>query len=128
MLSKEHGAKVRLLSPICSGKWNTSDHVVLSKDEIQILKGLLEKGLVSWERLDSKDETFRCHATMKELVHITPYGDVQPCCFFHAVAGNIYKEPFEIIVKRMWSSSLFDSPYTGDCPANCKEFANKYTM
>ena len=128
LLAKENGAKVRLLSSICSGKWENKENVALSNDEIQTLKSLLEKDLVSWERLDSKDQAFRCHATMKELVHITPYGDVQPCCFFHAVAGNIHEEPLGIIVKRMWLSSLFDSPYMGDCPANSKEFVNKYIM
>lgn len=124
-LAKSLGAKVRILSPIASGRWLNRDDLVLSKEEVTILRNHLEKGVVFWEdkHIDSKEVHFSCAAFRRERLYISAYGDIQPCPFIPVGFGNIREDPLKSILKKMWNSEMFVN-YRGsyDCPVNVKNF------
>jgi MoaA/NifB/PqqE/SkfB family radical SAM enzyme len=129
-LAKSLGAKTRILSTICSGKWIDRNDLTLSTEDISLLKSFLENKIVYWEieDLDEKVNSFFCVALKKELFYVSAYGDVQPCCYLPVSFGNIREEPLEKIVKRMWSSDLIlDHKIYYDCPANNLDIAKRYS-
>lgn len=129
-LAKSLGVKVRLLSPIRGGKWLDRKDVVLSPEEVVILRSFLEPNTVYWEMptLDKADIPFSCSSFLKDYFYISAYGDVQPCCFFPLSFGNIREEPLSNIVKKMWDSDLFKMhDKSGDCLFNNENFRNRYS-
>lgn len=127
-LAKTLGVKIRILTPTLCGKWLNRNDLLLSPEEITLLRNFLEKDMVYWERddIDNKDAPFVCSAFKKGYFHISAYGDVQPCCFLPVSFGNIRKEPLISIVRRMWSSNLFVNYEVHNCPINEKGFRDRY--
>lgn len=121
--AKGNSVWIRILSPICSGKWLNKRDVVLSQDEIILLRNLCEKGKVSWEEVVDKGSPFFCGALKKKFFYVSSYGDIQSCCYLPVIFGNIREEPLKQIVKRMHSSKAFKcSGKLSDCPANDENF------
>lgn len=124
-LAKSMGVKVRIMSPIAGGRWLNREDIVLSLEEIALLRNYLERGEVFWggAYLDNKEIPYLCYALRKEFFYISAYGDVQACPFIPISFGNIREEPLKNILKRMWSVDLFTT-YKGsyDCPVNVKNF------
>ena len=128
-LAKKLGVKIRILSSIRSGKLFNRKDLVLSPEEITLLRNLLEKNMVYWETddLDDKEIPFFCNALEKNFFYISAHGDVQPCCYLPIIFGNIRKEPLESIVRRMWDSDMFvNYKECSDCPVNNEDFRDKY--
>ncbi len=130
-LGKTLDVPVRILSPMCAGKWANASEVILSPAERDLLKGLLEKNRVYWEQdiVDTPESVFKCFGMTKFFVYVSTNGDIQPCCYLPTKFGNIYEEPFQQIVKTMHKADMFTTESwcdCGDCPANVKEFRDKY--
>ena len=63
----------------------------------------------------------------KEYVYVSPYGDVQPCCFMPLSFGNIREEPLKTILERMWKHPMYsESSIFKECPMLSDEFRKKY--
>lgn len=128
-LARQLQVKLRLLSPICSGKFLNKTEYTLSATDIVLLRSFLEPNIVYWERreIDDKNSIFYCSAVNKKLIYVSAYGDVQPCCFMPISFGNIKEEKLEDILTRMWSSKLFSK---GDeiieCPTNDESFRSRF--
>ncbi|MHA1376691.1 MAG: SPASM domain-containing protein, partial [Promethearchaeota archaeon] len=59
--------------------------------------------------------------------YISPYGDVQPCCFMPLTFGNIREEPLKTILERMWGHPMMCETWTKkECPMLNEEFRSKY--
>lgn len=128
-LSKGLGARLRILSPIMSGRWFNHNEIILDKEDIGGLKNLLENDAVFWETyaVDNPRAHFFCHAVKKMQFYISAYGDIQPCCFMPLRFGNLREEPLPGIVRRMWTSSLFGRRSNfPDCPLNDKKFRERF--
>lgn len=130
-LGQRLGVPVRILSPMCAGRWARSSEVVLVPDDIRLLRNLLEKDRVYWEEefIDTPDAAFHCSGMMKFFIYISTNGDVQPCCYLPTSFGNVHQEPLKRIVGRMHDSDMFKKEKwcnCGDCPANIREFREKY--
>jgi len=130
-LGKGLGIPVRILSSILCGNWLNHKELALSRDEIMLLRNLLEKNKVYWEiydLIDSKEIPFFCMAMNKTLFYISAYGDIQPCSYIPLSFGNTRKEPIQKIIKKMWRSKVF-LDYANhryyDCPFNDVLFAKK---
>ena len=127
-LAKNLGVKTRILSSICCGKWINRDDLILSVEEIELLKCLLEKGTVYWEieESDKKNMSFSCATFEENFFYVSAYGDVQPCCYLPVTFGNIRKEPLENIVRKMWNSKkfIFHEKFK-DCPVNNRYFRER---
>ncbi len=99
---------VRILSTICSGGF--VDSQPLAGDCERKLYSLLEPGFAYYEmpNIDHPKYRFQCYSALRGYFFISPYGDVQPCCFMPVTFGNLRDEPLDDIVDRMWRHQLFD--------------------
>ena len=132
-LANKLNVEMRIMSPICSGQWLNSDEekIILSPQEIILMKQILKPGLIYWERrkIDRMTSCFFCSSLQKKLTYVTAYGDVQPCCHMPLIFGNIRKESLEEIMQRMWNSKIFrdnKNNQWSDCPTNDKHFRKIY--
>lgn len=122
-LAKGLGASVRLSTPIHSGQLKGREEALLSPDDLRLVRDLLEDGRVYWEvyDVDNAAKPFHCDAGTS-LFFVSPYGDVQPCCFCGVRFGSVRQEPLAAILKRMMRSRLIGGIGGGDCPMNDGSF------
>jgi MoaA/NifB/PqqE/SkfB family radical SAM enzyme len=110
---------VRVLSSILMGRWLDKEDFKLNQEERELLKSFRQFGFVFLEENS-------CNALRKKLFYISPYGEVQPCCYIPISFGNIKKEPLEKILKKMWKHPIFNTRIKEECPVNNEEFQKKY--
>lgn len=123
-LAKQQGVKLRILSPICSGRWSKKVGVSLGAEDIDRLRSFLKKNKVYWEieDIDDRKAPFICRCLTKDLFYISAIGELQPCCYIQSSFGNVRSAKIKTILRRMWRSDLFSAVVDViDCPANSKE-------
>ncbi len=106
-----HG--VRILLSIPAGKWLGCKNVILNAQEKQIVKDLLDPLFVYIEGVCNKFT--ECNAVLKKMLYVSPYGDVQPCCFVPFTTGNIRTEQLKTIWSRMKKHPYLDQFNSSDC-------------
>ena len=109
---------IRILSPIASGKWLNKEEIRLNGEEKKQIKNFIKKTSAFLEEEN-------CVSINKKLVYISPYGEVQPCCYIPLIFGNIKEEPLEKILEKMWRHPMFKIK-TRECLMNSEEFRKKY--
>lgn len=116
--------RTRVLSPLRAGRWLKRDDVGLGPEDVALLRSRLSED-VYWESvfLTSPERAFMCSCARRTHFYVSPYGDVQPCCYMPLSFGNVREEPMRRIVKRMWGSAMFSSLDSSvDCPMNSPRF------
>ena len=116
--------RTRVLSPLRAGRWLKRDDVGLTPEDVALLRSRLSKD-VYWESvfLTSPERAFICSCSSRMHFYVSPYGDVQPCCYMPLSFGNVREEPMKRIVKRMWGSAMFSTLDSSvDCPMNSPRF------
>lgn len=77
--------------------------------------------------LRKNEKSFLCSAG-RTSCSIGPYGDVHPCTFYNASAGNLYDESFTDIWKQshlfMWLRSVKEKDFEKCITCNNKEWCN----
>ena len=93
-------------------------NIPLSYDQAKIEKWFMEETQTSSQCRGMSDNVY---------FYISPYGEVQPCCFMPLRFGNIREEPLKDILDRMWSHEMFDMDWVRkECPMLNDEFRKKY--
>ena len=122
------GARLRLLSPMRAGRWDSNPDEVLTAEDRALLRALLKPGKVHWVigPVDNPAAVFVCSSFDRWKVDITAAGDVVPCTYFPVPFGNIRKEALLPIVKRLWASPMYRE-FRGaeDCPLNDPAFRSR---
>ncbi len=127
-LARENGVGVRFLSAIQSGRWKEKTEAHLSEPEVEKLRGLLAPD-VCWETefMQHKNVPFWCNSMLGNKFDVTSYGEVIACAYLQAGFGSIRKEPLEVIVRRMWGSTMFrEGSRHFDCPMNDPQFIERH--
>ena len=109
-LARELGASgVKVLFPILSGNWRRSEEERLSLEEEHYLLGLMDPSYVYLE--DALQMVKRrgkgCSALERNLVYISPAGDVQPCPAIPVSFGNLREKPLSVIASTMERHPFF---------------------
>lgn len=114
--------KVRLLLPALCGKLTNKTENLLNNSEMAIFKSYLKKDTVFWENSnnDQPNSKLICYAKTQQSFFISPYGDIQPCCYVPISFGNIRNNTLEEILEQMQKQNIFKS-YTEGCLGNCTE-------
>ncbi|OGS07524.1 MAG: hypothetical protein A2270_09670 [Elusimicrobia bacterium RIFOXYA12_FULL_51_18] len=112
-LARELGADgVKILFPILSGKWRESEAERLSPEEEAYLIGLMDPSYVyvedALEMITKRGKG--CSALDRNLVYISPYGDIQPCPAIPVSFGNLRKKALGEIIAYM-----DNHPFFGKC-------------
>ncbi|MFA6030847.1 MAG: radical SAM protein [Elusimicrobiota bacterium] len=122
------GARVRLLSPVRSGRLEERGEVALTTEELGSLRALLGADAY-WEAEFVSDPAtpFFCGTAVANFFFVSPHGEVQPCAYMPVGFGSVRREPLARIARRMWSSDMFRVLDGGtDCPMNSPSFRERY--
>lgn len=123
-LARSIGVRTRVMSPLRAGKWSDSPAVAFGAAEIAQLRSRLAPD-VYWESLftAAPASAFHCGCSARTHFYVSPYGEVQPCCYIPLNYGNVRNEPLKDIVRRMWGARIFSSMGSAsDCPMNSEMF------
>ena len=112
-----------LATPI--GNWAHHEEKLLTADDVAWIRKLEKKSMYIRTDFEGNLHSIGCGA-VKEILYITPYGEVLPCPFIHISIGNVMKEPLDIIRKRALTVPEF-AQYAPKCLcAEDRDFINKY--
>lgn len=128
-LGRELGASgVRYLLPTATGRWLYNPEVKLSPEEEKKVREIADFPFVCRDFYFQTQTSSQCRGVADgAYFYISPYGDVQPCCFMPLAFGNVREEPLKFILERMWGHTMFSEPWTRrECPMLNKEFRKKY--
>lgn len=118
LAEKLNATFMRILPPLLTGKWLRAENLRLDAEELKLLNGLLRKGF-------SYLEDDYCMSINKKIVYVSPYGDVQPCCYVPFSFGNVKDTPLKTILDKLWKHPMYGAK-TKTCVMNNKEFREKY--
>lgn len=128
-LARSLGVRTRVLSSLRAGKWLERADIPFRPEDVALLRSKLAAD-VYWESvfLTSPKGEFICGCSARTHFYISPYGDVQPCCYMPLTFGNTRKEPLQSITRRMWGSAMFTSLDSRmDCPMNSARFQEVFS-
>ena len=123
--TKNEGFKLNIVLPVPVGRWEERYDILTTEEERKYVYKLLKKYSHIRRDLDSGYFKWGCGAG-KEMLYVTPYGDVLVCPFIQASFGNVKEESLETIRKRALENSIF-SEYVSCClAAEDRNFIKKY--
>jgi len=115
------GSLIQLIKPKPAGAWLGSDSIRFKPEDLaHVREKVMDYNNLAVFRnypaiapmiVDEDNEHFGCTAGGTDRFYINAKGDVQPCEFLNVSFGNITREPFENIYKRM--RKTFHEP--GNC-------------
>lgn len=99
--------------PVPAGNWMANMDILLTDEDMAYIEELTKSN--SYIRTDFQANLgpSGCGAA-KEILYLTPYGDVLPCPFMHISFGNVLSEPVAAIRSRM-----LQNPYLGVYHQKC---------
>ena len=86
-----------LATPV--GEWAGKEEVILAKADHEHLAGLLKRYPLLRTDFEANFVHHGCGA-VKEILYLTPYGDVLACPFLHMSLGNVFEAPLADIRDR----------------------------
>jgi len=113
-LCAELKVKLNILYPAMSGRWAKSTEVMITPQEKKIVQNIVNKYMFIRRDLDANYLTYGCGA-VKEMIYISPYGEVMPCSFIHVLLGNIKTDSLKECIERGLQIPYF-SNYNSVCP------------
>jgi MoaA/NifB/PqqE/SkfB family radical SAM enzyme len=112
-----------LATPI--GKWENNEDIILTDDDRKYLYGLVKKYPLLRTDFEANFTQWGCGA-IKEILYITPYGDVLPCPFIHCSVGNVLEQNLKDIRDNALKNPYFDHYHHVCLAAEDREFMKKY--
>lgn len=88
------------------GEWAGREEIILTEDDRQYLYGLMKKYPLLRTDFEANFVHWGCGA-VKEILYITPYGDVLACPFLHFSLGNLFEESLKDIRDRALKNEYF---------------------
>jgi MoaA/NifB/PqqE/SkfB family radical SAM enzyme len=107
------------------GRWQDNKEILLTEEDLDYLRQLTEESPFIRTDFEANYRHFGCGAA-KEILYLTPYGDVLACPFIHKSLGNARQESVRVIRERALKNKYFKD-YWPRCLAACdKEFMETY--
>lgn len=108
------------------GKWENNEDIILTEQDRTYLYDLVKQYPLLRTDFEANFVHWGCGA-VKEILYLTPYGDVLGCPFLHFSLGNIFEETLEAIRDRALKNPYFDHYHHLCLPAEDREFMKKYS-
>jgi len=116
---------ISLILPAPAGNWSENTSILLTAEDLVYIDELVASSPYVRTDFQANFGPEGCGAA-KEILYLTPYGDVLPCPFMHISFGNALKEPLAVIRARMlanpWLASYQDTCLVSTNP----EFLERY--
>ncbi len=94
--AKEKKLLLYFILPVPAGKWKDRRDMLLTEDDLSFLIALTEQSPLLRTDFQANMGGFGCGAA-KEILYLTPYGDVLACPFLHISFGNIFQDTIAAI-------------------------------
>jgi MoaA/NifB/PqqE/SkfB family radical SAM enzyme len=111
-----------LATPV--GEWENNEDIILTEDDRKYLYALVKKYTHLRTDFEANFTQWGCGA-IKEILYITPYGDVLPCPFIHCSVGNVFEEKLKDIRNKALQNPYFDHYHHLCLAAEDREFMKK---
>ncbi len=108
-----------------AGRWRENEEILLTPEDMAFIHSLTRKYRYLRTDFEANYWHWGCGA-IKEILYITPYGEVLPCPFIHISFGNVLREPVSAIRERALECEHF-ADYIKRClAAEDKDFIERY--
>ena len=120
-MAKEMKTVLVFALAVPAGRWQDSKDILLTEGDLDYIRKLTEESPYIRTDFEANYRHFGCGA-VKEILYLTPYGDVLACPFIHKSLGNAKEESIKDIRGRALENKYFKD-YWQKCLAACdKEF------
>jgi len=124
-MAKQYHIILNIILPVSAGRWLNNREVSLTSEDLKYIEELTLSSPYIRTDFQANLGKYGCGAG-KEILYITPYGDVLVCPFIHISFGNIFEDPISVIRSRVLQNPYF-SVYHQKCLASTDvEFIEKY--
>lgn len=117
-----------IINPIFAcplGRWTGNLNILLTVGDRKQIDGLRKRSAYIRRDMDSNWFRFGCGA-VKEVLYITPYGDVMPCPFLHISLGNVQEESLSRIRARGLKEEVFREYHSTCLASENRSFMKRY--
>ncbi len=124
-MAKKMKMLIYLILPVPAGRWSHSSDMMLTDQDLAYVEQLTQTSPYIRTDLQANLGLYGCGAA-KEILYISPYGDVLPCPFMHISPGNIFKNPVKQIRDNALTHPSFAS-YASKCLVSTdRDFIDTY--
>lgn len=99
-----------LILPVRAGRWIDEEDIFLTTEDMEYLFDLTKSSPYIRTDFQANLGGYGCGA-VKEILYITPYGDVLACPFLHSPLGNIFEDAISNIRNMALSDPIFSQYY-----------------
>lgn len=114
-----------LIMPVPAGRWSENEDVLLSESDLERVQELTRGSPYVRTDLEANLGPYGCGAA-KEILYITPYGDVLACPFMHISLGNTFQDSVKAIRERALQNPYFARYWEQCLVASDHEFITKH--
>ena len=115
-LAKEWKVLLYIILPVPAGRWTDNTDMFLTKEDLTYIDDLTSRSPYIRTDFQANFGPNGCGA-VKEILYLTPYGDVLSCPFIHISLGNIFKDTLRNIRQKALEIPWF-SHYHQECLAS----------
>ena len=115
---------VALATPV--GEWASNVDIILTDDDRAYLYDLVAKYPLLRTDFEANYRHYGCGA-VKEILYLTPYGDVMGCPFLHFSLGSVFEESLAQIRSRALQNKYFANYHQLCLAAEDREFMSRYS-
>lgn len=105
-LAEELRVLMYFILPVRAGKWIDHKEIMLTADDLAYINRMTRQSSFLRTDFQANLGPYGCGA-VKEILYLTPYGDVLACPFMHISLGNIFEEPVSQIRARALKKPYF---------------------
>lgn len=124
-MTVEKGIILNLILAVPAGKWQDNLDILITGEDMEYIKGLTKKSPYIRTDFEANFVHWGCGAA-KEILYITPFGDVLACPFMHISFGNVLDEPIVKIRERALENIYLGNYHDKCLVAEDRQFIDTY--
>jgi MoaA/NifB/PqqE/SkfB family radical SAM enzyme len=124
-LAEELKVVLYFIFPVPAGRWTTNRDMFLTAEDLAYIGELTRRSRYLRTDFQANFGDYGCGA-VKEILYLTPYGDVLPCPFLHISMGNVLQEPVVAIRARALQNAYFAAYYQRCLASTDDEFIERH--
>lgn len=124
-LAQELQVVLYFIMPVPAGRWTDNREMFLTPEDLAYVHDLTRRWRYIRTDFQANLGPYGCGA-VKEILYLTPYGDVLACPFLHIALGNIFEEPIAVIRQRGLKNRYFATYHQKCLVSTDEEFIERH--
>ncbi len=113
------------IMPVPAGRWENNQQMLLTPEDLEYIDEMTRSSRYLRTDFQANLGPHGCGA-VKEILYLTPYGDVLACPFMHISLGNVFEESINVIRNRALQNPYFATYHQKCLVSTDAEFMEKY--